>query len=94
MLLIIFSCKKKEMALLSKIDFFVEVKQCENDTCLVYFYDNSLNVSTRNWDFGNGEISKLPVDSTFYSQNDSYTVTLRIKNADDIEVTGSKNINF
>ena len=63
-------------------DFFAEVKSCENDTCMVYFYDNSVNAADRFWDFGNGTTSLREIDSTLYVKDVMYTVELTVKNAD------------
>jgi gliding motility-associated-like protein len=44
----------------------------------VDFKDTSLYATTWDWDFGNGSTSQLTDPSSFYSQNGTYTVTLKV----------------
>jgi len=91
-LVLCWSCKKEEVAPLPKANFYAEVKKCVNDTCTVYFYDSSNNAISWVWDFGNGQQSSKPNDSTTYNLLGNYTVTLKIKNLDAIEDIKTKTV--
>lgn len=69
------------------VSFYGEVKSCANDTCTMYFYDNSLHSTTRNWDFGNGETSTQKIDSTIFIKDVSYHVELSVSNTEGTIVT-------
>lgn len=84
LLSLILSCKKEESAPLPIANFYAEVKNCINDTCVVYFYDNSTNNIDWSWDFGNGKQSTQANDSTIYYQLGNYEVTLKVKNIDGV----------
>ena len=88
------SCKKEESTPLPQANFYAEVKSCTNDTCVVYFFDNSVNAVYWNWDFGNGKQSTKPNDSAIYSNLGNYIVTLKVSNLDAVEDTKVKSIQF
>jgi PKD repeat protein len=92
--MVCYSCNKQEPAALPDISFYIEVKGCQNDSCMVYFYDNSKNINSRKWDFGNGDLSILKMDSSNYYQGSSYNVTLEVRNTDGITVNESKKLTF
>lgn len=90
----IFSCKKEEAQPLPVADFYAQVSSCENDTCVVYFYDNSINSVNRSWDFGNGKTSTIKMDSSLYNQSNSYVIELKVVNSDGVEDVKMKNLQF
>ena len=94
-LLFSFSCKKKNNEILNlKTDFFIEIDRCSLDSCYVNFYDNSLNVSSREWDFGNGENSINQQDSTVYRKGLTVDVVLKISDEVGHQVEEKKTLNF
>ena len=92
MIFLCFSCEKEEQYPLPIADFYAEIKSCTNDSCMVIFYDNSVNVESRMWDFGNGFTSSHKKDSTFFLKEHPYTVRLSIRNIHGLEVQEVKMI--
>ena len=88
------SCKKKEVLPLPAASFYAEVKNCQNDTCIVFFYDNSTNAVSRFWNFGNGKTSIQISDSAAYIKNSAYNVKLTVKNSDGVTAEKTKIINI
>ena len=91
---LIFSCKKEEAVPLAEANFYAQIQNCINDTCVVYFYDNSTHAVNWNWDFGNGQHSSKINDSTTYNQLGNFEVSLTVKNSKGIEAKKIKTISL
>ena len=90
-----FSCNKKiDTPVGLKADFFVDINRCSEDSCYVRFYDNSINVVARNWDFGNNINSIKRQDSTVYRIGRSFDVVLKVKDEEGNEISEKKTLNF
>lgn len=89
--LIFVSCKKEEPAPLPFADFFVENSACTSP-CWVKFYDQSLNAVEWEWNFGNNFYSSSQNDSNYYTEFGIYKVRLKVKNADGVLDSVTKDV--
>ena len=87
-----FACSKAEELPLPVASFYANIQNCTDDSCVVYFYDNSQNSESRTWDFGNGKTSLLEIDSAFYLKDFLYTVEMTVVNGDKFESKKIKTI--
>ena len=89
---VLFSCKEKPAPAPEPFaDFLVSNSGCISP-CWVYFYDNSLNAISWEWDFGNAFNSYSQNDSMLYTAFGFYDVKLIIKNSDGIADSITKEV--
>lgn len=86
-----FACKKETPAPLPFADFHASNGGCVSP-CWVYFYDNSLNAVEWEWNFGNNYNSTTQNDSMLYQTTGLYDVSLRVKNADGVADSVTKEV--
>ena len=77
----IISCKKEKPAPLPVANFYANNNGCIAP-CKLYFFDQSKNVTTWEWEFGNGFNSFLQNDSSQYNLQGFYDVKLSVWNID------------
>ena len=90
-LVAIVGCNKTPPAPLPKANFFVENNGCVAP-CYIYFYDQSDNATSVQWDFGNGMISNERDDSTQYLEYGVYEVWIYAENSDGERDSVRKNV--
>jgi PKD repeat protein len=84
-------CNKTPPAPIPDANFFVENNGCVAP-CYVYFYDQSENATSVQWNFGNGMISNERDDSTQYMTYGIYEVWLFAENSDGVRDSVRKNV--
>jgi PKD repeat protein len=85
------SCKKEEPAPLPFADFHASNSGCVSP-CWIYFYDNSQNTISWEWNFGNGFNSTTQNDSMLYQEFGFYDVTLWVTNLDGVKDSVTKEV--
>lgn len=90
-LFVAIACKKEQPAPLPVANFYVSNNGCIAP-CKLYFFDQSKNVTSWEWDFGNGFNSLLQNDSSHYNLQGFYDVTLHVWNIDGAKDSISKQV--
>tara|TARA_B110000046_G_C13013155_1_gene407570 strand:+ start:314 stop:586 length:273 start_codon:yes stop_codon:yes gene_type:complete len=86
------SCKKEDPAPLPIANFYAEGNGCVAP-CNLFFYNQSQNSVSWEWDFGNGKSSILENDTCLYDTTGTYEVWLYSTNSDLVKDSVRKYVN-
>lgn len=89
-----YSCQKETVDPAPEADFYVQKMAQMNDSVVAYFYDDSYNAVSWQWNFNNGLTSVFKNDSSKFAVGQTYLIQLKVFNESGLESEKQKSITF